>query len=316
MGLDGRDYYRPTGFGGFSVFPPVIKTLLIINVAVFFVQIIFENLSFGGVPGWYVLNRYFALNPIAGMDQAGQPFNFQIWQLISYQFMHSTGGFGHIFFNMLMLWMFGMELENMWGSKKFLLFYLISGIGAGIAHVFISPLFASGGAPTIGASGAVYGIMLAFAMFFPNRYIYIWFLLPVKAKYLIAFLILIEFMSVGGPSIVAHLAHLGGALTAFIMIMADKKYRIDVDRMYYNLKNKFQSYSSGETEYKFRKPKDISGDKEVIDAEFYEINERKNKSEEVTQEEIDRILDKISQSGYQNLTEKEKKVLFEASKKS
>ena len=77
--------------------PPVIKKLLIINVAVFIIQMIFDNLRFGDYPGWYILNRYFALNPIVGMDQAGQPFNFQIWQIFTYQFMH--GGFTHLFFN-------------------------------------------------------------------------------------------------------------------------------------------------------------------------------------------------------------------------
>ena len=122
MAFEDRNYYRPAGFGGFSFFPPVIKNLLIVNGVVFFIQFIVENISFGGVPGWFVLNNYFALNPVSGQYSNGVPFNFQIWQLITYQFMH--GGFSHIFFNMFMLWMFGMEIENMWGSKKFLIFYL------------------------------------------------------------------------------------------------------------------------------------------------------------------------------------------------
>ncbi len=117
MALYDRNYYKPGGFGGFSFFPPVIKNLLIINVVVFFLQIIMEQITFQGYPGWYVINKWFALNPIHGMDAAGKEFNFQIWQLITYQFMH--GGFSHLLFNMFGLWMFGMEIENMWGSKKF-----------------------------------------------------------------------------------------------------------------------------------------------------------------------------------------------------
>ena len=101
MSYYNRDYYRPTGFSGFSFFPPVIKKLLIINIAVFFLQQLLNNVSFGGIPGWYIINRYFALNPIIGFDRFGEPYNFQIWQLITYQFLH--GSFGHIFYNMLML---------------------------------------------------------------------------------------------------------------------------------------------------------------------------------------------------------------------
>lgn len=321
MSYDSRDYYRPTGFGGFSLFPPVIKKLLIINAVVFFIQMIFDNLTFGGVPGWYVLNRYFALNPLAGIDQAGQPFNFQVWQLITYQFMH--GGFSHIFFNLLMLWMFGMELENMWGSKKFLLFYLISGIGAGFLHIFLSPVFAGGAAPTIGASGAVYGIMLAFAFFFPDRPIYLYFLLPIRAKYLIGFLIIIEFLSVGSPSIVAHLAHIGGAITALILILLDRRYHFNIDGWWRSIKRKYDSQSSSKNNIRnsgasFRKPRTFGSKKaNVEEAEFFDLNNQSRTDDNyVTQEEIDRILDKISQSGYQNLTEREKKILFEASKRN
>lgn len=321
MSYDSRDYYRPTGLGGFSFFPPVIKKLLIINAVVFFIQMIFDNLTFDGVPGWYYLNRYFALNPLAGIDQAGQAFNFQFWQLITYQFMH--GGFSHIFFNLLMLWMFGMELENMWGSTKFLVFYLLSGIGAGLFHIFLSPVFSGGAAPTIGASGAVYGIMLAFAFFFPDRPIYLYFLLPIRAKYLIGFLIIIEFLSVGTPSIVAHLAHIGGALTALIFILLDRKYRFNIEGWWKDLKRKVDSQSTTNRNFKnsgttFRKPKIFTSSKNnVEDAKFFDINNPSENDEDVvTQEEIDRILDKISQTGYQNLTEREKRILFEASKRS
>jgi membrane associated rhomboid family serine protease len=286
---------------------------MITNVAVFFIQFLFSNVNFGGVPGWYLLNRYFALNPITGVDQIGNPYNFQIWQLFTYQFMHSTGSLWHIGGNMFILWMFGMEIENQWGSKKFLLFYLLGGVGAGLLQISLAPIFTDGLGVTIGASGAVYAVMVAFAMFFPDRHIYLYFLLPIKAKYFIALWVLLDFFMIGSASPVAHLAHLGGALFGFVFIMLDRRYRFNVDNWFSSLKN----YTSDKKEkpnfrQPFRKP---SSSTDVQEAKFYDLSEQ-GKKDEVDQDEIDRILDKISQSGYQNLTEREKKILFEASKKS
>lgn len=297
-----NNYYRP--FGRFSVFPPVIKNLLIINVAVFFLQMIANNLLVGGKPLWYILNHWFALNPV------GDAYNFQIWQLVTYQFMH--GSFSHILFNMFALWMFGMEIENIWGSKKFLVYYLFCGITAGLAQLFIAPLF-SVPAVTIGASGAVFGVMIAFAMLFPDRYIYLYFLIPIKAKYLIGFLFILEIFWIGDAgSNVAHLAHLGGALAGFLFIMFDKNIDVPLKRMLnisgYRRHNKFNNPFSGLSD-KFKKRSQY-----IEDANYYDLNQKKD-DEEITQAEIDAILDKISESGYQNLTEREKRILFEASKK-
>lgn len=300
--------YSPRGFFGFSMFPPVIKNLLIINAVVFFIQILFDNLTFNGMTGRFYLNQWFALNPVNLFGYDNWPFNFQIWQLITYQFMH--GGFTHILFNMFALWMFGMEIENMWGPKKFLLFYLLTGVAAGLLHMFVSPLFGSVPAPTIGASGAVYGVLIAFALFFPDRLIFLYFLIPVKAKYLITFLIVFEFLAVdSAQSSIAHLAHLGGAIAGFLYIMFDKTSTVELK----NLFKKSFYYKQSST-----KPKrSMFGNKsDVEEANYYDINNQENQKLEVTQEEIDKILDKISQSGYQNLSEREKKVLFEASKKS
>jgi membrane associated rhomboid family serine protease len=310
MGLDSREYYRPSGYRGFSFFPPVIKNLMIINIAVFFLQMIFDNLMFGGVPGWYILNRYLALNPLVGIDSAGIEFSFKIWQLITYQFMH--GDFVHILFNMFMLWMFGMEIENIMGSRKFLLFYLVSGVGAGLLQLIGAPLFSNSLGYTIGASGAVYGVMIAFGMFFPDRYIFIYFLIPVKAKYLIAFLVIIEFFSVREASLVAHMAHIGGAITAFVFILLDRRNEFNLGKIFSSLKK--TNYSSSTFPFRKQAAKRPLDGYEVEDAKFYDIKSSK-KDEEVTQEDIDRILDKISQSGYQNLSDSEKKILFEASKK-
>jgi membrane associated rhomboid family serine protease len=296
--------YRP--FGKFSVFPPVIKNLLIINAAVFFMQMIASNFLIDGRPLWQVLNIWFALNPLT------EGFNFQIWQLITYQFMH--GSFGHIFFNMFALWMFGMEIENYWGSKKFLTYYLLCGVVAGLFQLFLTPMLGSSPAVTIGASGAVYGVLIAFALMFPDRYIFLYFLIPIKAKYLIGFLLIFEFMLIDSAhSNVAHLAHLGGALAGFLFIMFDKRIDVPLKRLFnissgYRTGSRFQNPFSGLSD-KFRRRKE-----DIEDAKYYDVNQKKE-GDEITQEEIDRILDKISQSGYQNLSEREKRILFEASKK-
>jgi membrane associated rhomboid family serine protease len=294
------NYYRPGGFG-FSFFPPVIKNLLIINGVVFFIQLLFQGITFQGIPGAYILDHWFALNPIGN--------NFQVWQLITYQFMH--GGFMHILLNMFALWMFGIEIENMWGSKKFLIYYLMCGVAAGISQLIFPPLFNELSAPTIGASGAIFGVLIAFGMVFPNRYIFLYFFIPIKAKYLILGYILLELYSVPQGGNVAHLAHLGGALAGFIYILLDKDTNTEI-------KNIFRNSS-----FKIKKPNNpFSGisdsfkhkDEDVQEAKFYEIKDE-DKKEDISQEQIDKILDKISQSGYQNLSEKEKKILFEASKK-
>lgn len=305
------NYYQPRGIGGgFFSFPPVIKNLLIINGIVFFVQILMERLTLGGVPFWYIFNKWFALNPIMGYDAAGQPFNFQVWQLITYQFMHA--GFGHIFFNMFGLWMFGSSIEDIMGSKKFLIFYLLAGVSAGILHLLVSPLFGGNPAVTIGASGAVYGVLIAYALYFPDNLIYLYFLIPVKAKYFIGFLLVIEFLAVDSASSnVAHLAHLGGALFGFLFILFDKNSNVSIKHLF----NKNYYYKQSTNRNIFNNPfgKKRSKKDEAEDVEYYDLNRKDDI--QISQAEIDAILDKISQSGYQNLTEHEKKILFEASKK-
>ena len=301
-----NNYYRPRGF---SFFPPVIKNLLIINIVVFFLQFVLEST----VEGKIILNKWFALNPINLEGYIDWPFNFQVWQLISYQFMHSTSSISHILFNMLMLWMFGASIEEVMGSKKFLIFYLLAGVSAGLLQLFISPLIGGSYAVTIGASGSIYGVMIAYAMFFPDNLIFLYFLIPVKAKYMIGFLILIEFFAINSAaSDVAHLAHLGGALFGFLFLMFDKHSHVELKNVFkrsyfYKSTSKSQKNMFDNLAGTFRRNTNVD------EANYYDIN---NKDEnEVTQVEIDKILDKISQSGYQNLSEREKKILFQASKK-
>jgi membrane associated rhomboid family serine protease len=297
------NYYKPTGFGGFSFFPPVIKNLLIINVIVFLVTTLAQQVAIDNmhIVTWKdIIFRWFALNPL------GEGWNFQVWQLITYQFLH--GGFSHILFNMIGLWMFGIEIEHIWGSRKFLYFYLLCGVVAGLFNLFLSPLLGGVALPTVGASGAIYGVLVAFGLFFPNRYIFLYFFIPVKAKYLIGFFVILEFLMVNNGDNIARLAHLGGALAAFVFILLDSKSNIELKNIF--RKNKFQQKTPlnpfGRMTNPFKKKPDIQK------ADYYDIE---NDQRDISQGEIDEILDKISKSGYQNLTEQEKKVLFEASKK-
>ena len=309
-------YYRPRGFGGFSLFPPVIKNLLIINAIVFFFQVIGEQISVGGgLTLSQVLTKYFALIPINGIvvgSNGIEPivWNFLPWQLITYQFMH--GGFSHILFNLFALWMFGMEIENLWGSKKFLYFYLLCGVVGGLFQLFVAPLLGMGGGPTIGASGAIFGVLIAFGMLFPDRPIYLYFLIPIRAKYLIGFLIVLNILWLNDPSNVAYLAHLGGALAGFLFIMFDKTIDAPFKRTIMGMRSR-SSGSSSTNPFSDIADRFKSKNQDVEDAKYYDIKDKQG--EDVSQEEIDKILDKISQSGYQNLSEREKKILFEASKK-
>lgn len=221
--------FQPTRF---NYLPPVIKNLLIINGLVFLATMAFPDLL-------GKLALYFPTSP-----------NFQPYQIVTHMFTH--GSLSHIFFNMFALWMFGAMLENVWGPKRFLTFYLITGLGAAFLHMGFNAYelqhavgtltpdvtingdyytgnfsehqmskIASCWAPTVGASGAVYGILIAFGMLFPNTLIYLYLLIPIKAKYLVVILIAIEIYMgfVNSPTDnIAHFAHLGGALFGFLLV--------------------------------------------------------------------------------------------------
>jgi len=183
------------------------------------------------------IDFYFGLIPLMVWKK------YFLWQLFTYIFLH--GGFSHILFNLLALWMFGGELENYWGSKKFLFYFLFCGIGAGICTVVFTPYQFI---PVIGASGAIYGILLAFAWLFPNRPILIYFLFPIPAKYFVIIFGLIELLSsmegTGGG--VAHLTHLGGLVFGFFYLaypMIRQKFR----RGYY--KRKWSQRGPGDKNY-------------------------------------------------------------------
>ena len=208
-------YYRYRFSLGYDL-TPVIKKLLTIMLAVFLLQMLVSS----------QINIYLGLVPILVWKK------FFLWQLVTYLFLH--GGISHLLFNLIALWMFGGELENYWGSPKFLRYFFFCGVGAGICTVVFSP---DQFVPVIGASGAIYGLLLAYGWLFPNRPIYIYFLFPIPAKYFVILFGLIEFFSsLGGTGGgVAHLTHLGGLLFG-LSYMLYPVIRQKVRREYYKRK--------------------------------------------------------------------------------
>jgi membrane associated rhomboid family serine protease len=183
--------------------------------------------------------------------------------------------------------MFGSELERTWGTREFLKFYFIAGIGAGLVNVLFSVFNPeTWHIPIIGASGAIYGVLVAYAILFPNRLVYVYFLIPVKVKYLVIFLVVIEFLSTYRTDGVAHFAHLGGALFGFLYLR-------------YNLRWKLRKWSVSELIQRLKE----------------ERMDKKREEGDKIMEEVDSILDKINEVGYENLTRREKKVLDKASDK-
>ncbi len=263
---------QPYSPGGFQVIPPAIKTIIFINVAVFLLQL---------SPFGETILALGSLWPIGSG-------NFRIWQPVTYMFLH--GGGAHLFFNMFALWMFGAEIENYWGTRQFNTYYFVCGIGAAIINLLAT---IGDPYPTVGASGAIYGVLLAFGMMFPDRYIFLYFLFPVKAKYFIAGYALIEFFSgfgsrsMGSGSNIAHFAHLGGMLIGFIYISIKR-----AEWSFFGLTDKIRSLGKKKTGPRLHRTNRVEAP--------------------VSEAEINAILDKISARGYASLTAEERRKLLKA----
>ncbi len=192
--------YRPyVGSYASGLFPPGVKWLLISNTAIFLLTYLF------GMP------LILALVPVTVVH------NFTIWQLVTYLFLH--GGITHILFNMLALWMFGTPLEQEWGTRRFLKYYFYCGIAAGVCDVTVNALLGHWNTHTIGASGAIFGLLLAFGVLWPNQTILMSFLFPIKAKYMVMIYAAIELLlSIGPNTGVSSVAHLGGMAFGFLYL--------------------------------------------------------------------------------------------------
>jgi len=264
--------YREYSFGGFHL-TPWVKRLIIANTAVFIICLIAP-----------VIRDYLAFQPFAVVVRP--------WTVFTYMFVH--GDFFHLFFNMLALFFFGPPLEERWGSREFLKFYLICGLGAAA----LSFLFAFH-AGVIGASGAVYGVMLAFAMVWPDVPVYLFGVLPIKAKWLVAILVGVSFLNAlpgRGADGIAHFAHLGGAAAAFLYMKFDPKISAPLRKLRRMTgRPKLTVVPGG----KPPRPQDRP----------------RRRADERTYDEIDRVLDKISTHGMASLTPEERKLLDDVSRR-
>ena len=304
--------------------PTITKNLLIINVLMFLALKVFQM-------------KGIDLNDLLGLHFFMAP-DFRIYQLVTYMFMHAN--LEHIFFNMFAMWMFGCVVENVWGPKKFLFYYISCGIGAGIIQEIVQfasfYFMATSQIPdvgfgdlgqiainstavlnqwtTVGASGAIYAILLAFGMIFPEERIFIFPLpVPIKAKWFVCGYAAIELFSAlatPGDS-VAHFAHLGGMLFGFLMIRYWKNHPGGGN---YGRSNGQQFFDKLRNNWENRSHRRSQSTKESPSHSSHQSDWQYNAEKKVRQEEIDRILDKIRRSGYDSLTEEEKRKLFDANK--
>lgn len=314
--------------------PVVTKNLLIINILVFIATYVIER------------SLNIDLNELLGLHFFLAP-DFRAWQFFTYMFMH--GGFTHILMNMFMLWMFGMVVERVWGTKKFLFYYIVCGVGAGLcqelaqygtylvnglAH-FESVKIGTSIIPmdvylnmmnTVGASGAIYGVLLAFGMLFPEERMFIIPIpVPIKAKWIVMGSIAVELFSAIDTSNdgVAHLAHLGGMLFGFILIRYWKRLS-NSDYGGFGMNGGSQFFNRMKHTWGQREGNG-TGNTTNDNSGFWSNSSQRhgadnnsdwdyNAQKKQQQEEIDRILDKIRKSGYDSLTKEEKQSLFDSSK--
>ena len=247
-------------------FTDAIKILIIINVGLFLLRFVAKSqIDLAGI---------FGLSPNTVWPM--------IWQPITYMFIH--GDLFHVLINMFVLWMFGSEMESIWGRAQFLRYYFLTGVGSGLVWL----LFNAGQSYSvlIGASGAIYGILIAYGMMFPNRTVYLYFMIPIKVKWFVVFLGAVAFLSsFNNNTNISHLTHLSGMVIGFVYL-----------RYYWHWKD-----------FRFSVHKQIE--------EFRSsISSKRDQKKIEMQNEVDQLLDKINETGYDNLTEEEKDLLYRASK--
>lgn len=265
--------------------PKAVKSLLIAN-AVIHVVIIFSGAGvlisiFGLVP--YLVNH-----------------KFMIWQFFTYMFLHDPIRISHILFNMFALWMFGAELEHNWGSRDFMGYYITCGIGGGLL-VWFTAFFGMSISivPTIGASGAIFGLLVAYAMMWPDRLIFIWGIIPMKALHLVLLFGAIDLLNGfgGGGGGIAYFAHIGGGVTGFIYLKYGWRIIIHMESFMKGFKRrKFTVFDGGSQQRRDSEDHDDTSHPDIDD-------------------EIDRILDKIAREGMESLSGRERKILDRASKR-
>ena len=245
-----------------------VRNLIIINLIAFVMIYLFRSFPFlawfGLVPS-YVFGK------------------FRIWQLVTYLFMHA--GLWHLILNMLMLWMFGSAIEQMWGSKRFLQYFFFTGIGAGLCSL----IFAFGSSyPVVGASGAIFGLLVAYGVMFPDNVIMLFLIFPMKMKHAVIVLGLINLLGAisSSGSGIAYIAHLGGGVLGYVYLKNE------------SLRSKLASLSFFRWKNIYKQRQKVRKQQEIRDLD----------------QEVDNILDKISKDGLNSLTSREKKLLAQKSR--
>lgn len=247
-------------FSGPGFLGTAVGRIIAVTLAVFFLQ----NL----IPA---VNAVFALTPRLAVER------LFVWQIVSYMFLH--GGFWHLFFNMMVLWFFGNMVESVWGARRFLRYYLACGIGGALLHMAFEY-----NASVVGASGAIFGVYLATAMLFPDAQVYLYFLIPVKVKYFVIGLAVLQLaQGISGPSGIAYFAHMGGMLAGLFFFRHEIARRAGFAR---GPQRRWKSYQAEERR-----------------------REETRRDTPRDENNIDSILDKISAKGYDNLTPTEKHIL-------
>lgn len=288
-GMRGGSSYDSFGAGikrGFMRMPVAIRTIILANIIVFVIQMI----------GGQALNEWAVRN--LGFDPAYPTFLTQPWRFITYMFLH--GSFLHILFNMLWLWWMGRAVEETLGPRTFTVIYFGAGILGALLDAGLALMF--GNALVIGASGAVTGMLVAFAVLYPRAPIMLFLFPPIEARYFVAGWIAIDILFVGAGDGIARLVHIGGALGGYLLVKAHQNGTdlSMVIRYFEYLFGRVRPSGSGKKKSK-NKNMHIVQDAEIV--------------EEVEQSELDEILEKISKGGYDSLTKEEKRKLFELSNK-
>ena len=251
-----------------SLFTDAIKILISINFVIFILQTI--------------SNAEGLFYPLFGLVPKLVWSELRIWQPFTYLFFH--GGVWHVLINMFVLWMFGSELERLWGKRHFLKFYFVTGVGSGIITMFFG---LNSLTPIVGASGAVYGILLAYGLTYPNRTVYLYGIIPIKSLWFVIGIGFISFMSsIGSSSQISHLTHLSGMILGYFML----KKPVAWESLWFSIRKRTIEYRVQKSEKKL--------------SQQYEI-----------ERDIDFILDKINSTGFDSLSENEEKRLYKASQK-
>lgn len=272
---------------------PMVRKLIIINSVIFLIQILFSlglrSTSPSIQPASQLL-QFFALWPNEILHTGF------VWQLFTYMFLH--GSIMHILFNMLALWMFGSELEEEWGSTEFLRYYLVSGVGAGVMIFLIPLLLQQQTGPTVGASGALFALLLAYAVYWPERRLLFMLVFPIKVKYFvlifgaIAFFLTLTSSGMGG---ISHVGHLGGLISGYLYLTLSfhQKQSPSWKNSKWNLAHQWQLYQQ---------------------KKLWEKNYKKQSAEMDKGQRVDALLDKISRYGMKSLSADEKRFLKRASR--